>query len=359
MVSQSEIAAELGISQRTVSSALNGSGRVGEAMRARILAHAAKAGYRPNHLASGLRGAKTSSIGIVWSFGDQWTNDSGIALDVTSRLQREGFAVYHALHDEDNAALCARIDDLLARSVDALVIRARRSQLASPEVRARLASVASVTVCNEAVSRLKCDQVVHDRKPAIREIADHFHASGRRRPAMILAMSDESNPPKFEAFAERWAEYGIEARLVDITDGGRLPHPSYAEHGAAHQAALRREFPDAARRAGPLPDCVFCFNDIGALHALRELRERGLSTPGDVAVCGFNNNPAGEAWDPPLATGDRCRNKVAEAVVALLERRRANHDAPFSTTSVPMRFLWRESAGGAPAQPQDGGRAGG
>ena len=348
MVSQSELAAELGISQRTVSSALNGSGRVGEAMRARILAHAAKAGYRPNHLASGLRGAKTSSIGIVWSFGDQWTNDSAIALDITSRLQHDGFAVYHALHDEDDAALCASIDDLLARSVDALIVRARDAQLASPAVRARLASVASVVVCREPMTQLKCDQVAHDRDLAIREVVDHFHASGRHRPAMILAMSDESNPPKFKAFAERWAEHGIKAKLVDITDNGRIPHPTYAEHGAAHQTALKREFPpsDSRRKPKPLPDCLFCFNDIGALYALRELRSRGVSVPDDVAVCGFNNNPAGGAWEPALATGDRRRNEVAEAVVALLERRHANPSAPFSTTIVPMRFLWRESAGG-------------
>jgi LacI family transcriptional regulator len=352
-VSQAQLACALGISQRTVSSALSGSGRVGEALRRRILEEAVARGYRPNRLAAGLRGARTRSLGIVWAFSDPWAGDSGIALDISRRFQQQGFAVYQALHDEDTDLLVWRIDDLLGRRVDALVVQAIPAQLSSPAVRERLGAVAAVTVSRESVAGLPADQVVHDRDAAIREVVDHLAATGRRRPCMVLAMSQESNPPKYRAFVERWAAHGVRetpAMLVDMTAPARkgdprpAGHPSFEEHGLRHRQAFARQFP------GSVPvDCVFCFNDIGALYILRELRDRGCRVPEDVAVVGFNNDQAGAVWDPPLASGDRRPRDVAAAVARLLERRLATPRAPFETIGVPMRFIWRPSAGTAPA----------
>ena len=348
--SQTQIAQKLGISQRTVSSALNGSGRVGAALRKRILEAAAEHGYRPNRLAAGLRGARTRSLGIVWAFADPWAGDAGIALDITRQFQQRGFAVYQALHDEDAAILGRRIDDLLDRRVDALVVQATPTQLALPDIVRRLrAAGAAVTVGRAAVPGLPADQVVHDRDAAIREVVDHFVACGRRKPCMVLAMCQESNPPKYRAFVERWAEHGVRETsrmLVDLTLApGRASvrgsaHPAFEEHGIRHRTAFAEKFPKAV----PV-DCVFCFNDIGAFYVMRELQDRGIRIPEQVAVVGFNNDQAGAVWTPPLATGDRRHRDVSAAVIAALERRVSAPAAPFETTPIPMRFVWRESAG--------------
>ncbi len=349
-VSQAQLARELGVSQRTVSYALNGSGRIRDSLRQRILDAAEDFGYRPNRLAAGLRGSKTRSVGIVWSFVNPWTEDSGIALEVVKRFQLEGFAVYQALHDDDVRILCSRIDDLLDRCVDALVVQATPSQLCSPDVRRRLSAVSSVTVCREYIQNLKADQVIHARDPAIFEVVDYLWASGRRRPCMVLSMGEESNPPKYRAFVKRWEDHGVaetKEMLVDMTaaeardstcsvDSG----PSYEEHGVNHRIAFASKFPDRT----PV-DCVFCFNDMGALYMMRELEDRGLRIPEDVAVVGFNNNQAGAAWRPALASGDRRQAEVSGAVIRFLERRLEDPASPFARADIPMRFIWRESAG--------------
>lgn len=349
-VSQVQLARKLGVSQRTVSSALHGSGRVGDALRERILEAAARHGYRPNRLAAGLRGARTRSLGIVWAFVDPWAGDAGIALDITRHFQQQGFAVYQALHDPAVEVLGRRIDDLLDRRVDALVVQGTPGQLAHPDIQRRLRSTpVAVTVSREAVPGLPADQVVHDRNAAIREVVDHLAACGRRKPCMVLTMCEESNPPKFRAFAERWAAHGVAetARmLVDMTvagpdvASGAARHPAFEEHGMRHRVAFAAKFP----RSVPV-DCVFCFNDTGAFYILRELQDRGLRVPDDVAVVGFNNDQAGAVWTPPLATGDRRPRDVSAAVARLLERRLANGAAAQETIAVPMRFVWRESAG--------------
>lgn len=348
--SQTQIAQKLGISQRTVSSALNGSGRVGAALRKRILETASEHGYRPNRLAAGLRGARTRSLGIVWAFADPWAGDAGIALDITRQIQQRGFTVYQALHDEDVAILGRRIDDLLDRCVDALVVQATPAQLAHPDIVRRLqAAGAAVTVSRAAVPGLPADQVVHDRNAAICEVVDHLAACGRRKPCMVLAMCQESNPPKYRAFVERWAEHGVRETsrmLVDLTlapsraSAQGSAHPAFEEHGIRHRTAFAEKFPKAV----PV-DSVFCFNDTGAFYVMRELQDRGIRIPEQVAVVGFNNDQAGAVWTPPLATGDRRHRDVSAAVIAALERRFANAAAPFETTPIAMRFVWRESAG--------------
>lgn len=354
-ISQTQLARTLGVSQRTVSSALNGSGRVGEKLRKRILDVAEQQGYRPNRLAAGLRGARTRSLGIVWAFADPWAGDSGIALDISRQFQQQGFAVYQALHDADIHILGRRIDDLLDRRVDALVVQATPTQLAHPDIIRRLkAASAAVTVSREVVPDLPADQVVHDRNGAIREVVDHLAACGRRKPCMVLTMCEESNPPKYRAFTERWAEHGVRETprmLVDMTLAPhralpeiKIPtHPKFEEHGMRHRLAFAEKFPHAV----PV-DCVFCFNDMGALYVMRELHDRGIRVPEDVAVVGFNNDQAGAIWLPPLATGDRRHREVSEAVADALERRLANPTAPFEVLTIPMHFIWRESAG-APA----------
>jgi LacI family repressor for deo operon, udp, cdd, tsx, nupC, and nupG len=337
--SQAELARKLGISQRTVSSALHGSGRVGEATRRRIADAAERLGYRPDRLAAGLRGSRTSSLGIVWAFVDPWAGDASIALDITGRFQQRGFAIYQALNDEAVDILGRRIDDLLDRRIDALVVQATPDQLAHPAIRQRLAAApAAVVVCREPVPGLPADQVVHDRNAAIHEVVDHLAAGGRRRPAMALAMRQESNPPKYQAFVERWAQHGVAAHKAMLID---LEFPEIAHlTGERHREAFRRQFPKRV----PV-DAVFCFNDTGALYVMRELQDRGLRVPEDVAVVGFNNDQAGPIWQPPLATGDRRPRDVAAAVCRLLDRRLAEPSAPWTTETVHMRFVWRASAG--------------
>lgn len=352
--SQAQLARKLGISQRTVSSALNGSGRVGDALRKRVLEAAAEHGYRPNRLAAGLRGARTRSLGIVWAFADPWAGDASIALDITRQFQQQGFAVYQALHDADVNILGRRIDDLLDRCVDALIVQATPTQLAHPDIVRRLkAASAAVTVSREIVPDLPADQIIHDRNAAIRDVVDHLAACGRRKPCMVLAMCQESNPPKYRAFVERWAEHGVRETsrmLVDLTlapvraSAQGSAHPAFEEHGIRHRIAFAEKFP----RAVPV-DCVFCFNDTGAFYVMRELQDRGIRIPEQVAVVGFNNDQAGAVWTPPLATGDRRHREVSAAVADALERRLANPAAPFETIPIPMRFIWRESAGPAGA----------
>ncbi len=61
-----DIAAALGVSKTTVSRAISGKGRIGEATRTRVLEYIEKNNYRPNVVAKGLAKRRTYNIAVVW-----------------------------------------------------------------------------------------------------------------------------------------------------------------------------------------------------------------------------------------------------------------------------------------------------
>jgi len=54
--------------------------------------------------------------------------------------------------------------------------------------------------------------------------------------------------------------------------------------------------------SGEQPTAIVCVNDIMAVGALRELRERGIRVPQDVSVTGFDNVKLSEFCYPALTT---------------------------------------------------------
>ncbi len=60
-----DIAAELGVSKTTVSRAISGKGRIGQATRERVLSYISEHNYKPSAIARGLAQQKTFNIGVV------------------------------------------------------------------------------------------------------------------------------------------------------------------------------------------------------------------------------------------------------------------------------------------------------
>lgn len=342
-VTQSQLAKQLGISQRSVSVAFGGAGRISEKTRKIVLSTAVEMGYRPNRLASSLRKGQSGTVGVVWAFVNPWTGDSYIGMDVLQRLQARGLSTYQAHHGDDRATdqLCRHLDDLISRRVDAIVMQGIPSELMHPEVLALLKDVPTVAVCREDLPDFPGDLVIHDRNQAIIDVVDHLVATGRRRLAMPLASEQESNPPKLAVFQERLRHHGLPPHPYEHIE---LDYPdSPTNQGESHEMALRRAFPERVD-----VDAIFAFNDVGAMYIIRDLKQRGLKVPDDVAVVGFNNTEPAQAWDPPIASGDRQFTAVASAVDNFLDQRLSSPDLPPQRLTVPMRFIYRQSAGGRP-----------
>ena len=341
-INQNKLAKSLGVSQYTVSVALGRKGRISEVTRKKVLEAAEAQGYRPNILAAGLRGSKTMTIGMVWLFVDPWTGDSIIAYDLLERLQLKDYSAIQVQHHEDPKVLCRQINNLISRQVDALVLRATPPQLMNPDVLEVIKSGPPVlAVTREDIPEFPGDILIHDRNKAIHQIVEYFAKTGRKRPAMALSMAQESNPPKYKAFAEACGNMGIKKHPKMLLD---LDYPHCSEEtGERHLHAMQKYFPDEVDI-----DALFCFNDVGAMYAMHELQQRGVKVPEDIAVVGFNNITPGKITSPPLATGDRKPELMAEKLEEMLMKRINQPDLEMQRETIHMEFVWRESAGPKP-----------
>lgn len=89
-------------------------------------------------------------------------------------------------------------------------------------------------------------------------------------------------------------------------------------------------------------DAVFAANDLMALGAMDVLREAGLTTPGDVAVVGFDDIKVSQEATPPLTTVRQPFDRISEEMVRLLLDV-ISGKRPAAVT-IPTELVIRESA---------------
>ena len=111
--------------------------------------------------------------------------------------------------------------------------------------------------------------------------------------------------------AGRYADLQVEtAADADTLEGGRR----------AARALLA---------ASPRLTAIVCVNDLMAVGALRELRERGLRVPEDVSVTGFDNVNLAQFCHPALTTVHIPRDQIGRTICECL----MNARTPCSNTS--------------------------
>ncbi|WP_307843600.1 LacI family DNA-binding transcriptional regulator [Streptomyces sp. B15] len=332
-----------GCSVSTVSRVLANSRPVGVGTARRVREAAERLGYRPNQVARALRSRSTATVGLVLP---QITNPfyPTLVRELTHVLDERGRAVLLADCDDDPAKEAARIESLLARQVDALLVVPVDEHRSRPAVTAAAARVPLVLLdrsCGPGVA----DLVAVDNAAGMALVLDHLAAQGRRRPCYIGADGTAS------AAAERRAAY--EAGVTSLTPG-ESPLLALGDFSAAWgREAVDRLWNERQRGDGPAFDAVVCGNDLIALGAIQRLRQLGADVPGQIAVTGFDDVPPADLADPAVTTVRQPVRDIAVEAVRLLERRLATgQDVGHST--------YGESAGGesADGESADGGPVG-
>ncbi len=346
-----DVALKANVAKSTVAAALRPGGggknaRVSEKTAERIRRIARELGYRPDRLASALRGASTSSVAAVWQFVDPWCLDANIGNELLRKFQEKGLATYQAEHPNQPEQLMAVLDDLLNRRPDALIIRWRPDLMEHAGVRDMLSQFKAVlAVVPWRVDCVDIDQVVHDRDSGIREAIEHFARIGRKRVSIILNMRDVTDRRKYAVFLNQCRRLGLAAhprQLIDLDIHG----PGITDRIERYTRAMSETFTGDVN-----VDAILVVNDLGVMTVAKYLRDHGVHVGQEVSLVGLNNPPHLSLWEPPLATIDRNQDMLLDTVYELITERISHPDHPPQTRCVPMHFIWRESAGGPPPEP--------
>jgi len=300
-----DVAAQAGVSIKTVSRVLNQEPGVHEQTRAQVLKVVAELKYRPKLSARSLAGARSFLIGLLY-YDPSAAFVAGVQKGATLRCRESGYhLVVESLHND-----APDIDSQVERMVAAL--RPDGMILTPPlcdNARVLKALLDSNTPCV-----LMSPREVSAAQPSVRiddvraaeEVTNLLISLGHQRIAFIKGPDDQAaSGMRYQGFERAMLSHGL-AVDPELVWGGDFTFPSGVE--AAHQLLSRRVRPTA----------VFAGNDDMALGVLAAAQRLGLAVPADLSIAGFDDSPAASLVWPPLTTVRQPMEEMARAAVEML-----------------------------------------
>ncbi|MFC0588641.1 LacI family DNA-binding transcriptional regulator [Novosphingobium aquiterrae] len=337
-----DIAYIAGVSQPTVSRALRGSRSVSLATRQRIEAIARELNYSVDKNASSLRSQRANTIALLF-FEEQTPDESRInpfflAMlgSITRACASRGFDLlisfqkmeddwhtrYQDSHRADGLILLGYGDYTL---YEYTLYESRLANL----VRQGTHFVRWGSVNAENIGAT----VGSDNFGAGQSAGEHLLALGRKRIAFI-GQADEHYPE----FAERYR-----GMCAALKQAGIAPDPALQRGGVSYEDDGQRAVEDLLSKDTPF-DSIFAASDLIAIGAMRALAAAGLRIPEDVAVVGFDNQPAASMTNPPLTTVMQDLKGAGDLLVdTLLDQ---IEDRPVDNRTIPTRLIVRRSTSG-------------
>jgi len=279
VVTLRDVARAAGVSLATASRALSDAPHVSAANRDQVARAAESLGYRPHPAARALTTGSTGTVGLVVP---DLANPffAAVAKGVQARARETGREVLVADTDED-VAVERDVVTRLGDRVDGLVLCSPR--MPADALGALLSEAAGGRVALVNREAPGAPSVSFDIAEGVRQAVAHLRALGHR------SLAYAGGPATSWSDAERRAALGDVAGDAVVDLGAFRP-----THGGGVQAA------DLALAAGAT--AVLCFNDLVALGVLARLHARGVTTPGDVSVVGFDDVAAASLVTPTLTT---------------------------------------------------------
>lgn len=339
------IARRAGVSHATVSLVLNERGsevRINPETAKRIRRIADEMKYVPNHLARGLRGKATMTVGVLWSLGGPHPSE-GLTRRLTMLARQRGYSASVADTLSESPIIQAALTDFIRRGVDGVIIQLGSTALLKDQQIIRLLErFKAAVVVSRLDAALPCDHVVQESAGALGEAVGHLVRSGRRRLAAIGEAA--SSRSRLLDIQRAMAAAGLDPaglRWLDFSFNVGKTAP-----GEVHQAL------DDQCRAGVDFDGLLCGCDELAAGCIAWLRGKDLCVPRDVAVIGFNDSHLSAFFEPAIASVARCDDGVAQTAIELLFDRLAQPGQPARRQVVSMRFVPRDSAGARADDPE-------
>jgi DNA-binding LacI/PurR family transcriptional regulator len=255
-------------------------------------------GYRPNRNARSLITGRSGSIGLVVPDLENPFFGS-VCKGVQARARAAGYTVFVADTDED-PTVEAEIVRSLIKQVDGVILCSPRT---TDEEIAQLSTETPLVLANRQLDGVP--SIIFDNGGGVDVVLRHLVALGHRRIAYAGGpLKSWSNTQRNKAFL-RFAADRSDLELMELGN-----FPPFFSGGV--QAA------DLAVASGAT--AVVAFNDIMALGLIDRLRQRGLSTPDDLSVTGFDNVAVSTYVRPNLTTVDMPRVQMGRmSVDALLD----------------------------------------
>ncbi len=303
-VTMDDIAAEAGVSNATVSRALNGLPNVTPSTREHVLSVARRMGYRPDQRGARRANSRPSRLGtvaVVVPLLDQWFY-AKIAAAIEETLGGAGYEVqWYTL-----ARLPGGRDDLFERvltldDIDGVI--AVSFPLLPQDEEYALTSGLHIVAVNSNESSLPTVRI--DDEQAASTAVQHLVNLGHTRIGCITSLLDD--PIEFGQTIMK-----TRAFRATLTAAGLEPDESLILPGNLTSAGGADAMATMLARSNP-PTAVFSISDEMAIGAAHTVRRHGLSVPDDVSIVGFDDHDLAHCFDLTTVRQDVAGLGVAAA----------------------------------------------
>jgi DNA-binding LacI/PurR family transcriptional regulator len=304
-----DVAERSRVSVTTASRILNGRATgvpIRDDTRERVLTAAADLGYKPNLLARGLRGSRSSLIGVIArDVSDPFHIQVLQGINEVTRAREFRLFLGHVDYRPDVAL---SYGSMFERShADGIIVLGDFAN--GPETLADLTVQHRFVVgVSDRVGPGTFPGVYADSEEGTRLALGHLWDLGHRR---IMCISDPGTADQVlraELYERFMADHGLadlaESHLVGQPD----PEPSYR---------LGLDLFD--RNAGrTLPTAIYATSDTIAIGLLRAAYERRVRVPDELSIVGFDNIAIAAYTVPPLTTVSQSGVEIGRTAAALL-----------------------------------------
>lgn len=331
-----DIAQLAGVSIATVSRVVNGSNKVSDKTKQKVLDVINAQGYTPNVFAQGLGLNTMHTIGIlVPSISDLYMSNAVAATE--EQLQTYGYDCILGCSGFDLARKKEHVQMLLSKRIDGLILigstyASNGENVHDTDYIREAAQSVPVFVINGAVAGDNVYCTVSDDRAATYEVTDNLIRKGCKR---ILFLSDS------QSYSAQQKLAGYEAAL---TDHG-LPVLGELKLHVQNRIHIVR---DLLLQYKDLQfDAVVATDDAMAVGAIKYAGIKGLRIPQDLQIVGYNNSVLSIGCEPELTSIDTrveqiCRDTV-DRLFRILQNKDEQEVGAEHKVIVPCRLVKRST----------------
>ncbi len=330
MPNMKQIAQMAEVSLGTVSHVLNGSARVREPLRRRVLEAVESLGYQPSQLARGLRRDKTNMIGMIIP---DVTNPffPAVVRGAEDLAFANGYRLVLCNTDNDHSKELVHLNELRTYlPAGLIVIPSNFSDLTAQAQSYRKAGAAVVCV-DRLPKHWNGDSVTADNEDGAYRATRHLIQTGHRQLATI------TGPLHLTNAQERLAGFRRALQDAKISIAPEyIQETTFDKRGGYTKTTL-------LLRMLPRPTAIFAGNDMIAFGVLLAIRDAGLRCPEDISLMGFDNLELAEMTNPPLSSVSQPGYQLGTTAAQILLDRVAGDKGPAKHCVLETALQLRES----------------
>lgn len=335
-VTMRQIAERADVSIGTVSHVINGTAKVREKPRQRVLEAIRKLGYQPSELARGLRKNQTSMLVMIIP---DVTNPffPAVIRGVEDVAYKTSLRVVLCNTDNDRRKEVSYLNEMRSyRPSGWLVIPSVDSEISS-HFMSHVPGPPVVCIDRQAES-WNGDVVLVANEAGAYAATCHLLRLGHRQTAVITGPLHLANAvERLAGFKRALAEANVPIE-PDYIQEARF------ERTSGYNAAKR------LLRMLPRPTAIFACNDLMALGVLMAARELGLRCPEELSILGFDDLDFAEFTAPALTTVHQPGYQLGTTAAGLLLERIAGSAQDTQRLVLPTELKIRQSVAPPPQE---------